>query len=167
MQRVRSRPPTSAVEPRHACLARIRRFTRPVSQNEAQDVVLLVDIANVAGSRPDGWWRDRPGAASRLLESLADLRGATVVHPGGKKPVRLSAVVAVIEGAARSAAAPESVTVVPAAQDGDTEVVSQARRILADGKVPLVVTADRGLRGQLPAGSLVAGPEWLNRLVGR
>jgi 2-methylisocitrate lyase-like PEP mutase family enzyme len=81
--------------------------------------------------------------------------------------VRLSAILAVVEGAARSAAAPDTVAVVSAAQDGDTEVVVQARRIVAVGNVPLVVTADRGLRGRLPAGSLVAGPEWLNRLVGR
>jgi hypothetical protein len=135
--------------------------------DEVDDAVLLVDVANVVGSRPDGWWRDRAGAASRLLESLADLRGATVIRPGGEGAVRLSAIVAVVEGAARRAAAPDSVTVVAAAQDGDSEVVSQARRIVADGNVPLVVTADRGLRARLPAGSVVAGPEWLNRLVGR
>ena len=37
--------------------------------------VLVVDAANVVGSRPDGWWRDRPGAARRLHERLltADL----------------------------------------------------------------------------------------------
>lgn len=143
------------------------RFTRAVNQDEAEDVVLLVDVANVVGSRPDGWWRDRPGAASRLLESLAALHGATVSDPGGKDAVRLSAVLAVVEGAARSVAASESVAVVAAARDGDSEVVAEACRILADGNVPLVVTADRGLRGRLPAGSLVAGPEWLNRLVGR
>lgn len=133
----------------------------------SEEVVLLVDVANVVGSRPDGWWRDRPAAASRLLESLADLRTTTALRPGGKDTVRLSAVVAVVEGAARSAAAPEGVAVVAAAQDGDTELVGQARRILADGSVPVVVTADRGLRGRLPSGSLVAGPEWLNRLIGR
>ncbi len=31
---------------------------------------LIVDGANVVGSRPDGWWRDRPGAALRLHEAL-------------------------------------------------------------------------------------------------
>jgi hypothetical protein len=144
------------------------RFTRRVNQDEAERVVVLVDVANVVGSRPDGWWRDRPAAASRLLESLADLHGAAAVHPdGGKDAVRLSAVLAVVAGAARSAAAPESVAVVRAARDGDTEVVAEARRILADGNVPLVVTADRGLRARLPAGSQVAGPDWLNGLVGR
>ena len=32
--------------------------------------VLIVDGANVVGSRPDGWWRDRSGAARRLRERL-------------------------------------------------------------------------------------------------
>ena len=48
----------------------------------------LVDGNNVMGSRPDGWWRDRPGAARRLV---AALRGhdwpegtrVTVVFDGG------------------------------------------------------------------------------------
>jgi hypothetical protein len=145
-------------------LAAVREVTlsvhgRPGSganQDEAEEAVLLVDVANVVGSRPDGWWRDRAGAASRLLESLAGLRGATVLYPGGEGSVRLSAVLAVVEGAARSAAGPDSVAVVSAAQDGDSEVVSQARRIVADGNVPIVVTADRGLRARLPAGSVVA-----------
>ena len=30
---------------------------------------------NVIGSRPDGWWRDRPGAKQRLLEELGALEG--------------------------------------------------------------------------------------------
>jgi predicted RNA-binding protein with PIN domain len=34
------------------------------------DAVLVVDVANVVGSRPDGWWRDRDGAVRRLLRSL-------------------------------------------------------------------------------------------------
>jgi 8-oxo-dGTP diphosphatase len=32
-----------------------------------------VDVANVMGSRPDGWWRDRAGAAVRLYSELATL----------------------------------------------------------------------------------------------
>ena len=37
--------------------------------------LLVVDGANVVGSRPDGWWKDRAGAARRLHERLlvADL----------------------------------------------------------------------------------------------
>jgi predicted RNA-binding protein with PIN domain len=34
-----------------------------------------VDASNVIGSRPDGWWRDREGAAARLIEALRQLAG--------------------------------------------------------------------------------------------
>jgi predicted RNA-binding protein with PIN domain len=33
----------------------------------------LVDGMNVIGSRPDGWWRDRRGAITRLAEALRGL----------------------------------------------------------------------------------------------
>jgi predicted RNA-binding protein with PIN domain len=33
----------------------------------------LVDGMNVIGSRPDGWWRDRPAAIRALAAQLADL----------------------------------------------------------------------------------------------
>jgi predicted RNA-binding protein with PIN domain len=36
----------------------------------------LVDASNVIGSKPDGWWRDREGAAQRLLEALREFAGA-------------------------------------------------------------------------------------------
>ena len=32
--------------------------------------MLVVDGNNVMGSRPDGWWRDRAGAARRLVEQI-------------------------------------------------------------------------------------------------
>jgi rRNA-processing protein FCF1 len=44
------------------------------------DVTIIVDGANVVGSRPDGWWRDRAGAAVRLHDNLAQL--AERGHPG-------------------------------------------------------------------------------------
>jgi predicted RNA-binding protein with PIN domain len=31
---------------------------------------IIVDGNNVMGSRPDGWWRDRAGAARRLVEQI-------------------------------------------------------------------------------------------------
>jgi nicotinic acid mononucleotide adenylyltransferase/predicted RNA-binding protein with PIN domain len=34
---------------------------------------LIVDAMNVIGARPDGWWRDRAGAARRLIEGLQTL----------------------------------------------------------------------------------------------
>ncbi|MCU1649137.1 MAG: hypothetical protein JWQ60_286 [Pseudonocardia sp.] len=67
---------------------------------------LLVDAANVIGSRPDGWWRDRPGAAARLLATLAAaLRSGALTSP----------VVVILEGAARAGA---PVGEVPVAVDG-------------------------------------------------
>ena len=45
----------------------------------------IVDGMNVIGSRPDGWWRDRPGAMRSLAEKLsvwADGRPVTVVFDG-------------------------------------------------------------------------------------
>lgn len=41
--------------------------------SELSPVTLIVDGANVVGSRPDGWWRDRAGAAARLRDELAPL----------------------------------------------------------------------------------------------
>jgi len=41
---------------------------------------VVVDGANVVGSRPDGWWRDRAGAAARLAGSLDAVLCA---DPGG------------------------------------------------------------------------------------
>jgi predicted RNA-binding protein with PIN domain len=38
---------------------------------------LVVDGMNVIGSRPDGWWRDRDGAARALLGRLQRLAAGT------------------------------------------------------------------------------------------
>ena len=38
---------------------------------------IIVDGNNVIGSRPDGWWRDRPGATRRLVEQLGRWADAT------------------------------------------------------------------------------------------
>jgi hypothetical protein len=134
---------------------------------QPQDVVLLVDIANVMGSRPDGWWRDRTAAATRLLNGLEPLNGAEVTLPAEPGTVRIAEVRAVLEGAAKRAEGPEALSVVRADWDGDSEIVEQASRLTASGKTPLVVTADRGLRRRLPERALIVGPGWLNRLLGR
>jgi hypothetical protein len=43
----------------------------------------VVDGMNVIGSRPDGWWRDRPGAQKRLVRELGELgEPLTVVFDG-------------------------------------------------------------------------------------
>lgn len=57
--------------------------------------LIVVDAANVVGSRPDGWWRDRAGAARRLLTQLTSLKehleqptDVVVVLEGGEKRSR-------------------------------------------------------------------------------
>jgi hypothetical protein len=127
---------------------------------------LVVDVANVMGSRPDGWWRDRSGAASRLLSQLGPLVGREIAGPDGD-PLAVRAVLAVVEGAARSATSPDTpgLTVIRAAADGDSTIAEQAQSLCGRTDHVLVITADRGLRGRLPPGCAVAGPRWLLNLL--
>jgi hypothetical protein len=69
-------------------------------------VELVVDAANVVGSRPDGWWRDRPGAAARLVSALA-----AALHSGALT----SPVVVILEGAARAGVPATPIETGPAA----------------------------------------------------
>jgi hypothetical protein len=125
--------------------------------------LLLVDAANVVGSRPDGWWRDRAGAASRLLDRLAALPASALTGPDGTE----LGIVAVVEGQARDVPAPQGgrVRVVRAAGSGDDALVATAEELTAAGESLLVVTADRGLRARLPAEAAVAGPGWLLEIL--
>jgi hypothetical protein len=128
-------------------------------------VTLVVDCANVVGSRPDGWWRDRAGATTRLLDQLAGLAGGlSVAGPDGVE-LGLAGIVAVVEGRARAVGQPDGVRVVRAAADGDSAVVEAARQVIAGGGTPCVVTADRGLRQRLDERAAVAGPSWLLALL--
>ena len=129
-------------------------------------VTLIVDVANVMGSRPDGWWKDRAGAAARLLAPMPALVGRHVSGPDGQ-PLVIARVVAVVEGAAKAVDEPEGVAVVRAPRDGDGSIVSTAEDRVGAGERVLVVTADRGLRARLADGVVIAGPGWLNALLGR
>jgi len=120
-------------------------------------VVLLVDVANVMGSRPDGWWRDRLGAATRLIGSLAEVTALRV--DGEIWPV--TRILAVVEGRAGGAVGPPQVEVVRAPADGDGAIVEASDQVLARGERALVVTADRGLRARLDERVLVVGPRAL------
>src|SRR6204780_4526260 len=79
----------------------------------AHAVTIVVDVANVMGSRPDGWWRDRAGAAVRLHADLVRLAASgRAVPPGETDPPDF---VMVLEGAAKAAAARISAASPPAA----------------------------------------------------
>ena len=127
--------------------------------------VLLVDVANTVGSRPDGWWRDRAGATTRLLDRLAPLVGAQLTGPDGA-PVPVVALVAVVEGQARDVDAPAGVRLVRAPGNGDDALAAVAAELAEGDDDLLVVTADRGLRDRLPVTARVTGPGWLLAAAG-
>jgi hypothetical protein len=120
--------------------------------------VLVIDAANVIGSRPTGWWRDRPGAAR---EFVARLRRAA---KSGRLP---TPVIIVLEGAARHGASEEDadgVRVVHAAHEGDDTLVAETAA--AHGGV-IFVSADRRLLERVrELGAETVGPRWLyDRLI--
>ena len=41
-----------------------------IRHNGQNGAVLLIDAANVVGSRPTGWWRDRAGAARTFVDQV-------------------------------------------------------------------------------------------------
>jgi hypothetical protein len=115
-----------------------------------------VDTANVMGSRPDGWWRDRAGAAARLRDELATI--ADTGLPGLDPPVE---VVLVVEGAARRVEAIPGVRTVGATGSGDDAIIDLLAR-QPGVRVRVVVTADHQLRARITAlGAEVRGPRWL------
>lgn len=110
----------------------------------------LVDGMNVIGSRPDGWWRDRPGAQRRLAAELAAWarstgEAVTVVFDGDPHPIDAAPVeVAFASRRGRHAADDDLVALVAAADD------PAALR---------VVTSDRELgRRVRELGAQVVGP---------
>jgi len=116
------------------------------------DTVIVVDAANVVGSRPDGWWRDRRGATERLRDEIG---GLAAVGVDGSGPAR---VVLVVEGAACGVTSSPTVEVVEATGSGDDAIVA----VVADrapGTDCVVVTADRELRRRVvDLGAQVRGP---------
>jgi 8-oxo-dGTP pyrophosphatase MutT (NUDIX family) len=138
----------------------------PVLSAALVPVTVIVDVANVMGSRADGWWRDRAAAAVRLQDQVISLseRGVASLPQSLDLP-RLDLwfpdFVLVAEGAARSAAFTPAghVRVAAAPASGDDEIAAQARAL--PGR-RLVVTADRELRRRCEAaGASVTGPGWL------
>ena len=150
-----------------------------------QQVTIVVDVANVMGSRPDGWWRDRAGAAVRLHAEIVRLarsgRAILPASPAPDEPRPAPGFVMVLEGAARAAAARLAATepdvdagrtgpvrsgevrVVQARGSGDDTIVAVVREL--PGR-RVVVTADRELRARcVAAGAEILGPGWLLGLL--
>ncbi|MFJ8047286.1 NTP pyrophosphohydrolase [Streptomyces luteogriseus] len=117
--------------------------------NATLPVLVVVDAANVVGSVPDGWWRDRRGAAERLRDRLAS-EGVPAVS--GRVEIVL-----VVEGAARGVESVPGVRVSSAEGSGDDHIVEVVAS--AGDRSVLVITADRELRRRVgELGADVAGP---------
>jgi hypothetical protein len=119
--------------------------------------VVVIDAANVVGSRPTGWWRDRAGAARGFVHQVRAAVGSG----------RLTApVVVVLEGRARDGVGvgtTDGVSVVHAAGSGDDALIDV---IAAAADQVILVSADRGLRQRAEdLGASVVGPSWLFGLL--
>jgi predicted RNA-binding protein with PIN domain len=120
----------------------------------------IVDGMNVIGSRPDGWWRDRPTAMRALVEELDTFAAhgddtVTVVFDG--RPFEL-------DGG-------EGVTVLFASRRGpnaaDDDIAELAERDDEPSGLS-VVTSDSDLAGRVRAAgaSVVGAGEFRRRLDG-
>ena len=113
---------------------------------------VFVDGNNVMGSRPDGWWRDRAGAARRLIAEIAPValghgRRWTIVFDGNAPP---------------GVAPPQpNLTVIHTGhgrRDGADDRIVELVDALADRSTALVYTSDTELRARVGAlGAQVAG----------
>lgn len=114
---------------------------------------LVVDAANVVGSRPDGWWKDRAGATRRLHEALM------TADPSYDR------LVLVVEGAAKGgvpAGRDGHVHTVHAKGSGDDTIVEQVVSARERGPRVAVVTADRALQARVQElGAVALSPTWL------
>ncbi len=129
---------------------------------------IVVDAANVVGSVPDGWWRDRAGAAGRLIGDLASLagRGVNAAALGLPENTWFPEITVVVEGQAKTVADDDRVRVVRAPASGDDAIAAEAHRLVEAGRVVTVVTGDRELGDRCRAAdAVVHGARWLRTLL--
>lgn len=163
--------------PLHPSFADAWRLLRPLLEVRP---TIVVDVANVMGSVPDGWWRDRAGAADRLIQRLGALAASGVPASalGLGATGWFTPIVAVVEGQAKTVdAAPEGVVIARAEASGDDEIVAQTAALVDSSAVAgagaaavagavVVVTSDRALADRVRAlGATVHGAGWLLDLL--
>ncbi len=139
--------------PLHPAFAEAWTILRPLL---GRTPVVVVDAANVIGSVPDGWWKDRRAAAVRLRDKIDALvaAGNTVRTgffglPETEVPGLTSAFpewLLVTEGVARGIDSGQHVRVVDAEEVGDDQIVAEVERATAAGACVSVVTSDAELK---------------------
>ncbi|MET8158746.1 NUDIX hydrolase [Sphaerisporangium sp. NPDC005289] len=153
--------------------------TWPAIRPSLPPSVVVLDAANIVGARAEhGWWRDRAGAARRLLADVERLVEHGLRPPEGfpAPAMWFPRVVMVLEGAAKgvrsggtagvadTAGVVGVVGVVEAPASGDDAIVDTVRenREVRPWQRVLVVTADRELRRRVAElGAAAVGPGWL------
>jgi len=146
-------------------------------------IVVVVDAANVVGSRPNGWWKDRAAAASALLDELATVCDAGIDGALVQADVDRCwpSIVVVLEGEARRARPPREpdpsrvaadgirapgLEVDRAEGEGDELIVEIARARRDSHAAVVVVTADAALRDRVEAlGCATRGPRWIRAII--
>lgn len=126
----------------------------PELRSMLRRLVLVVDSANVVGSRPDGWWNDRAGATTRLREHLALLARSGLPAQGLDLPGDswFPDVVLVTEGEARGVESHGDVRVVAAGGSGDDAIVALVAELVRSPDTEVrVATADRELVARVTA----------------
>lgn len=137
---------------------------------------VIVDMANVIGSVPDGWWHDRRGATERLRDRISTLAtaetgcragfvwqaalqdGITEIYPDW---------LCVTEGQARNITGAPGITVIPAEGLGDDTIAKLASERTKDSAAVCVVTSDQELRGRVAGfGAHIRGAKKLLKLLG-
>lgn len=134
-------------------------------------MILVVDAANVVGSVPDGWWRDRRNATRLLRDHLSSLTLRDLPTPAGPLPGddhgargpgpdagpslgrTCLRIILVAEGRARGLESTPEVEILDAPGAGDDEIVAVVQRLvgsIADPQV-VVATTDRELRSRVQA----------------
>lgn len=124
----------------------------------------VVDGNNVFGSRPDGWWNDRPAAMARFTQRVAEwcrthADDVTVVfdQPVPERVTQLAG------GNLRVLAAERR------GRDAADDTVAELAGSWAEQGEPdelTVVTSDRGLRARLPEQAVVLGAGRFRDLIG-
>ncbi|MFJ2534182.1 NUDIX domain-containing protein [Microbacterium maritypicum] len=128
---------------------------------------VVVDAANVVGSVPDGWWKDRAGAAARLRARLEGLAvSADDLELGGDE--WFPEVSLVVEGQARGIDDDASaVAIIRAEAAGDDAIVAEVERRVAGAETVVAVTSDRELRERVERAGAgqVRSAGWLLELL--
>lgn len=115
---------------------------------------VIVDAANVVGSVPDGWWKDRRGATERLRDRIHELAaGGNGIRPAFMdmpQDFEIKLVfpdwIFVTESTARGIESTTEVRIVDSDLSGDDAIVAEAQTCIATNGLVTVVTSDAELR---------------------